>query len=250
MMNITKMHFHPLGDQALVISFEEKISLEIHAQVVRLTHYLKSKKVEGILYYIPAYCSLTLGYDPGKWNFSDLSERILRFREKLENQPYEKTPGRSWQIPVCYDSPFGPDLESLAREKEVSRDQIIAWHSSKTYTVYMLGFLPGFVYLGELPEQLLCKRKKQPRTKVPARSVAIAGSQTGIYPLDAPGGWQIIGKTPVPVFFPRSETPFLFESGDQVRFVSVSKPRFEKLESMEYEELKLQCLRNDLFADL
>jgi KipI family sensor histidine kinase inhibitor len=224
------MTFHPLGDTALIINFKQIVKKEINFEVFQLTHYLKSKKIEGILFYVPAYCSLTIGYDPEKWEYAVLVERVRRFIDKL---PVKKTTvtGRHWKIPVCYHELFGFDLKELAFEKEVTTDQIIQWHTSQTYHVYMLGFLPGFVYLGDLSEPLFCSRKEHPRLSVPSQSVGLAGHQTGIYPLDAPGGWQIIGKTPIRIFNPANVDPFLFKMGDQIVFTPIDKEEFVNIEN-------------------
>ncbi|MCB0666689.1 MAG: 5-oxoprolinase subunit PxpB [Saprospiraceae bacterium] len=245
MADRSELNIYPLGDRALVINFDQKINRKINNEVLKLTHYLKSKNIEGILYFIPAYCSLTIAFDGDKWNIPDLSERILRFWEKLDDQHIEITPGRSWQIPICYDGKYGLDLDKISREKKVDKSQIVDWHTSKIYSVYMLGFLPGFVYLGDLPEPLHCSRRTRPRTRVPARSVAIAGAQTGIYPLEAPGGWQVIGKTPIPIFFPTADPPFLFKCGDQVRFYPVTEKEYLELQAMDYHELKAKCLEDE-----
>lgn len=238
------MKFYRLGDTALVINFEQKIKKEINSKVYQLTNYLKSKNIEGILFYVPAYCSLTIGYDPEKWNYEDLVERVRRFIDKL---PFEKSTvvGRRWKIPVCYDELFGLDLSELALEKKVSTDQIIQWHLSQTYHVYMLGFLPGFVYLGDLPASLVCGRKDHPRIIVPSQSVGLAGRQTGIYPLDAPGGWQIIGKTPIRIFNPAAEDPFLFKMGDQVTFTTINKKEFDIIENNDPIAASKKCLINE-----
>ncbi|MCB0685606.1 MAG: 5-oxoprolinase subunit PxpB [Saprospiraceae bacterium] len=231
------MYFYPLGDDALLINFEQKINREINQEVAKLTSYLRKKKVDGIRYYIPAYCSLTVGYDPVKWNFTDLTERIRRFSDKTYRESLEYN-SRFWKIPVCYDPQYALDLPALASEKNVSEEQIVTWHLSCKYQVYMLGFLPGFVYLGDLPETLHCQRKKQPRMKVPAQSVALAGAQTGIYPSSAPGGWQIIGKTPLSIFNPENEEPFLFQMGDQVLFYQVDNTDFLEIATLDLVNLK------------
>lgn len=134
------------------------------------------------------------------------------------------------EIPVCYESEFAPDLESLAKDIDLSPDQIISLHTSTTYDVFMMGFLPGFPYLGQLPAQLECKRKAVPRKLVSAGSVGIAGKQTGIYPLDAPGGWQLIGQTPLKIFDALAEESFLMKMGDKVKFKSISAETFNKIQ--------------------
>jgi len=234
-----------LGDTAIVINFKQKISRDINVDVIRLATYLKKKNIERILYYIPAYCSLTIVFDAEKWNFEDLSERIDRLTSKLGNEGNDDLKYNTWRIPVCYDEEFALDLPLLADEKEATSDQIIQWHLSKTYHVYMLGFLPGFVYMGDLHKKLHCKRKSEPRTIVPPQSVAVAGAQTGIYPLAGPGGWQIIGRTPVHTFIPSAENPFLFQMGDQVNFESIDKKEFLELSKSDFLSLKKRCAVNE-----
>lgn len=235
------MDFYPLGDKALLINFKQEIDINVHHDIEKLTRYLKDRNIEGIQYFIPAYCSLTIGYEADKWNYEDLVERIKRFAEKSTNS---HVPGnrRTWIIPVCYDDEFALDLADLALEKQTNKNKIIEWHLSKTYRVYMLGFLPGFVYLGDLPHDLFCKRKREPRSKVPAHSVAIAGAQTGIYPSSAPGGWQIIGRTPVPTFYPMDDEPFLLQMGDLVRFEQINKDEFSQIAGLDYRTLKTRFL--------
>ncbi len=228
------MTFYPLGDTALVINFEQKIDRLIHNHVLQLCSYLQSKNIDGILFYVPAYCSLTLGYDLLKWNYEDLVERIKRFAEKIKPDA-PPIDGRIWKIPVCYEAEYGLDLKHVATEKQVSVDTVIEWHSARSYYVYMLGFLPGFVYLGDLPSQLQCARKDRPRLRVPAYSVAIAGFQTGIYPMEAPGGWQILGRTPIRIFDPRQEDPFWFRMADTVNFYPVSEEQYLQIAEQDYQ---------------
>ena len=176
------MNFFPLGNSALLLNFEQRIDAGINRQVADFTSYLKSKKIEGILYLIPAYCSITIGYDPRLWNFTDLGERINRYLDK-EFAATRVTTARKLSIPVCYHEGFALDLNSLAEAKDMLVEEIIAIHTGTVYQVYMMGFLPGFVYLGRLDKRLNCSRKEKPRLTVPSQSVALAGAQTGIYPL-------------------------------------------------------------------
>lgn len=227
------MTFYPLGDTAVLISFRQDINRLVHRQVLQLTRYLQTKKIEGILFFVPAYCSLTVGYDPSKWNYEDVVERIRRFAEKVKPDEYPEN-SRNWKIPVCYQEGFGLDLVSLAQEKEVPVQTIIDWHIGQTYYVYMLGFLPGFVYLGDLSPQLHSRRKEQPRLEVPARSVAVAGGQTGIYPVAGPGGWQILGRTPIRIFNPEQPDPFWFEMADQVTFYPVTEDEYSAISRQDH----------------
>ena len=146
-----------------------------------------------------------------------------------------------YEIPVCYGGEYGPDLEFVAKNADISVEEVIKIHSSKDYLIYMLGFLPGFSYLGGLDEKIHTPRLANPRIKIPAGSVGIGGAQTGIYPLESPGGWQLIGKTPVKTYNPDRKVPILFEAGDYIRFVPISQEEFEKIEK-EVNEDKYECV--------
>ena len=215
----------PYGEQALLINYEQKISLEIHRKVMGLQEQIVQAKIEAIQYIIPAYCSLTIGFDPFQISYAVLKERILA----LSDQNFDSADPniQSHQIPVCYDPEFAWDMEEIQTHTGLSQEEIITLHSSKPYTVYMLGFLPGFPYMGSVSPNLECPRKEQPRLKIEAGSVGLAGKQTGIYPSRAPGGWQILGRTPVKAFNPVKENPFLFQAGDQVQFYPISRVEFE-----------------------
>ncbi len=219
------------GDRALLINFDQRIDPEINQAVIQLSQAIEAAKWVGVQYLIPAYCSLTLAYDPSLTNYQALKTAIETLHHS-STEPSE-TGHRKIVIPVCYENHFAWDLADIAKATQLSPEEIIRLHTSTTFRVYMLGFLPGFVYMGRLPETLKCKRKTTPRLKVPAQAVALAGFQTGIYPSEAPGGWQIIGKTPVRVFDPRLEDPFLFRPGDRVSFRSISRKEFELIEQEE-----------------
>jgi inhibitor of KinA len=174
-----------------------------------------------ILDLIPAYASLTVIYSPGM--VIPIEDIIAQATTNISITP------RLLKIPVCYDPSLGPDIEAMAVQKGLSVDLIIELHTQQLYTVYMLGFLPGFPYMGKVDERLATPRLKKPRLKVPAGSVGIAGSQTGIYSLTSPGGWNIIGQTPVRMFNPDKESPCFCSPGDQVQFVPVSLKEFHKM---------------------
>jgi len=219
MMNIIEY-----GDSALLINFEQKIDLEINKLV---NAYFKSiNKLDYILYQIPAYCSLTVRYDKSKTSYHDLKSKI----EEIEiDQLNLNEKSNLIEIPVCYDLRFGVDLESLSNELGLSINELVKLHTSQEYYVFMMGFLPGFPYLGKLPEKLKCKRKDTPRKRVDKGSVAIAGSQTGIYPINAPGGWQIIGRTPIEIFDASKEEGILLNMGDKVKFKSIDQEEYKEL---------------------
>ncbi|MBX2871295.1 MAG: 5-oxoprolinase subunit PxpB [Saprospiraceae bacterium] len=228
------------GDRGVLVNFEQKIEAEINQQVIGLSEALLDQYPGSVLYTIPAYCSLTIQYNPSLISFPVLSKSIEELLEKGAGPTQADL--RQIEIPVCYDSKFGLDLEAISASIGLSSEALIAAHSQALYRVYMLGFLPGFVYMGKLPERLHCKRRSDPRLRVPQQSVAIAGAQTGIYPSEAPGGWNIIGRTPLPLILPEKAEPFLFRAGDRVRFKPVSLSQFQQIEEQVQEnkyELKV-----------
>ena len=213
------MLIKPYGEAALIVEFEQKISPEINQQVQSLLHAVKNQNL-AITQAIPAYCSLTMTFDSKVTHFDKLKAEIEALNLSVEIENKDR---RTWLIPACYE--LGVDFDDLEKELSLSKEKIIEIHSSQTYQVYMLGFLPGFPYLGILDQRLHCARKAIPRTEVPARSIAIAGQQTGIYPSKAPGGWQIIARTPIDIFNISPELPFLFSAGGQHQIRSYLKEK-------------------------
>jgi len=217
----------PFGDSSLLINFEQKIDPGINAKVMALYQKLQDAKLPGISFLTPAYCSLTLGFDQYKTNYQFLKKQITELGNQLADT--NQTSNRKLTIPVCYERAFALDQEEICEKKNLDWSEIISLHTSQTYQVYMLGFLPGFAYMGTLPNALHCSRKSSPRLKVPPRSVAIAGGQTGIYPSVAPGGWQVIGQTPIEVFRTQMADPFLIKTGDKINFKAIDSITFEKI---------------------
>lgn len=212
------------GDSALLIEFEQKIAPEINAQITAFVHLLKEQHIEGVTDLIPAFASLLINYDPRVIGYKDLKARI---EELLKIEVSEEAgDARVFEIPVCYGGEYGPDIANIAENAGLSEQEVIDIHCSKDYLIYMLGFLPGFVYLGGLDERIHTPRLANPRISIPAGSVGIAASQTGIYPLNSPGGWQLLGMTPVKTYDPERETPILVEAGDYIRFVPVTEEEF------------------------
>lgn len=220
------MDILPFGKDALLINFEQRIAPDISEKVSQLKEYLQQQP--SIRALIPAYCSLTVVFNPHQTSFDLLVAFIQEFSFEKSNQKDEK---KIFHIPICYATEFALDLENLAQQLSLSTKEIIKLHTENSYHTYMIGFLPGFPYLGKTDDQLNCKRLAQPRKQVAAGSVGLAGNQTGIYPMDAPGGWQIIGKTPLPIFKPSQEKDFLFETGDKVRFAPISFSEFKDIEN-------------------
>lgn len=215
------------GDSALLIEFEQKIAPEINAQITAFVHLLKGQHIEGVTDLIPAFASLLINYDPRVIGYKDLKARIEELL-KIEVSE-EASEARVFEIPVCYGGEYGPDIANIAENAGLSEQEVIDIHCSKDYLIYMLGFLPGFVYLGGLDERIHTPRLANPRISIPAGSVGIAVSQTGIYPLNSPGGWQLLGMTPVKTYDPERETPILVEAGDYIRFVPVTEEEFLKI---------------------
>ncbi len=226
----SKFVIFPIGDNAVTIDLGNRINELLNRKVLGMQQWLSERALEGVKDLIIAYSSLTIFYDPVLIRKKHLiSSTVFQFiKSKLEDawanaSPSDETPGDLlMRIPVCYDNDFGFDLDFIADSKRLSKEEIIQLHVSKIYRVYMIGFLPGFSYLGEVDEKLIISRKQTP-VPVPAGSVGIAGSQTGIYPLNCPGGWQIIGRTPLRLFNPSMAIPVTLKPGDYVQFYPITR---------------------------
>lgn len=221
----------PLGDSALLIDFGNKIAEEINKVVIARTRQLK-ENLAGVIEVVPAYSSVAVYFDLVKLKKQTPKNKLVYdfLKEEVERvllQPLslEEKQERLIKIPVCYEQEFAPDIHYLASVNNLSVDEVIALHVSKIYRVHMLGFLPGFSYLGEVDEKIATPRKPVPQA-VAAGSVGIAGRQTGIYPLASPGGWQIIGRTPLTIFNPHAEKAVLLRAGDRVQFFSITANEF------------------------
>lgn len=212
------------GDTALSVELGETIDLDINRRVHRLHGKLKSRHVPGLLGMNPTYRALFIEYDPRLISFERL---ILLVEEALETPIPSGEDTETVEIPVCYGGEFGPDLEEVAALHNLSSQEVIAVHSASLYHVYMIGFTPGFPYLGGLDPRLATPRKKTPRDRVPGGSVGIADQQTGIYPIESPGGWQIIGRTPLRLFDLKRSPVFLIRAGQAVRFRAIARNEFE-----------------------
>jgi inhibitor of KinA len=217
------------SDQSLLIYFGHQISLDAHDRVRRLVRLLELEPMEGLRNLHPAYCSLLIKFDPRKWRHDELERSLTRYLARLDDVALP--PPREVQIPVCYGGEHGPDLMHVSAMHGMTPAQVIELHSSATYLVYFLGFIPGFAYLGELPDALVTPRLATPRRSVPPGSVGIAGSQTGVYPFATPGGWRLLGRTPVSMFRPEQKELSLLSIGDRVRFAPISSEQFAALES-------------------
>jgi inhibitor of KinA len=216
------------SDQALLVSFGEEITLSSHERVRRLLRMLEVQPIAGVRNLHPAYCSLLVKFDALKLRHSELQKVLRAYLRRMEKMNLPEP--RLVEIPVCYGAEYGPDLSEVAALHGMTAAQIIELHASKEYLVYFLGFVPGFAYLGELPEKLVTPRLAAPRRIVPAGSVGVAGNQTGVYPFVTPGGWRLLGRTPVAMFRTDREGLSLLSIGDRVRFTPISRERFAELE--------------------
>ncbi|MCQ3936926.1 MAG: allophanate hydrolase [Chloroflexi bacterium] len=207
----------PLGDSAILVQLGDEIHPALNARVHALDALLQT--IPAVIETVPAYCTLLVHYDPLASTFSEIANHIEEKLALVDDSTHR--PSRRLEIPVLYGGASGLDFDLVATTLALSTSELIRLHSEREYTVYMMGFTPGFPYMGILDERLVLPRMPTPRTRVPAGSVAIAGSQTGIYPVDSPGGWRVIGWTPLKLFDPINESPFLFTPGDTVKFISV-----------------------------
>ena len=214
------MEIRPASDRSLLVWFGDKISLDAHRQVRRLVRAFQESPA-GILNLHPAYASVLIDFDPRRRQYEDVEAMV---RERLEaSDDHAVEDARTIEIPVCYGGECGPDLEDVARHTGLHAARVVELHASVPYLVYFLGFSPGFPYLGGLLPELATPRLAVPRKVVPAGSVAIGGGQTGVYPVDSPGGWRIIGRTMLRLFDPGADPPALLRIGDSVRFVPTAE---------------------------
>jgi len=226
---IGSVQFKPASDQSLLVYFAAKITLKAHQRVRKLLHLLEAEPIAGVRNLHPAYCSLLVDFDALQLGHAELAGILRDYLRRAETLDWREP--RELEIPTCYGGEFGPDLDVLARLHRMTPAEVVKLHSSVRYVVYFLGFVPGFAYLGGLPEQLATPRLPNPRRSTPAGSVGIAGKQTGVYPFATPGGWRVIGRTPLTMFDLSREGMSLLAVGDHVRFLPISVDRFRAIES-------------------
>lgn len=252
-IQLSKPVLNPLGDSAVLIEFDKRIDPKVHQQVRECVMLLERQPFPGMLECVPAYASVTVHYDPirvirdrsdaflsadseSEWIDAEKqrlspSFRVMKYIEAQFAVPkdFQYITPRTVIIPVWYGGEAGPDLDEVSHHTGLSEEEVIREHAEQEYTVYMIGFSPGFPYLGGMSPRIAVPRRATPRTFVPAGSVGIAGGQTGVYPLGTPGGWQIIGRTPQRLFDPEAEEPSLLRAGDRIRFQPISQEQYINL---------------------
>ena len=218
----------PVGDCAISIDFGQVIDPKINRQIRQVIEQIKVLQLDGIIELVPTYCALLVQYDAMVYTYSDIC-RILDpiLQESVTDSVIERV--LIVEIPTVYGGEFGPDLGFVASYNHISEDEVVSIHSGTDYLVYMLGFIPGFTYLGGMDPRIATPRLSSPRTLIPAGSVGIAGEQTGTYPSDSPGGWQIIGRTPVTMYDMSKKQAALLQAGDYVRYVPINENEFHRI---------------------
>ena len=216
------------GDSALVVEFEERIDPALNARVVALADRLRVEPIAGVRDVVPTFRSLAVYFDPLRTSYDALVARLER--EAAAPDPPPRPRLDVIRVPVCYGGEFGPDLADVARSAGMTESVVVDLNTAPTYLVFMLGFAPGMAYLGVVDGRIAAPRRETPRLRVPRGSVGIAGAQTGIYPAETPGGWQVIGRTPLRPFDLMRPAPFLMKAGDLVSFVAIDRAEFDRLE--------------------
>ena len=221
----------PVGDRAISIDFGQVIDPTINRHIRQTIERIKELQLDGIIELVPTYCALLVEYDAMLYSYSEICNIIEpTFEEGMANTTNELV--TVVEVPTVYGGEFGPDLSFVASHNHLSEDEVISIHSGTDYLVYMLGFIPGFTYLGGMDPRIATPRLSSPRTLIPAGSVGIAGEQTGTYPSDSPGGWQIIGRTPVTMYDMSKAQAALLNAGDYVRYVPIDESEFHRIKSL------------------
>ncbi len=223
-----KFEIYPLGDSALTICFGDEIAPQINDNVLKAAESIEALDLSGLFELIPTYCTLMIHYNKQVYSFAKISKILSELLGDLPEK-FGTAWGRNIEIPVCYGGELGPDIENVAKHTKLSEDEVVRLHSEAEYRVYMLGFLAGFPYLGGLNPKLETPRLDSPRTKIEAGSVGIAGKQTGAYSIASPGGWQLIGRTPIKLYDIRRPKPALLQAGDRVRFKPINFDEYQEL---------------------
>ncbi|MCP3028033.1 5-oxoprolinase subunit PxpB [Halobacillus sp. A5] len=230
----------PLGDQAIVITVSDEINEQAQVNVRILSLLLEEQQPEWMVEYIPAFTTVTVFYRPdllsrkGMIPYEQAKENVEELLTLIKTE--EVSAVRTVEIPVCYGGDFGPDLEFVADHNGITPEEVIDIHQSGNYSVYMIGFAPGFPFIGGMSEKIAAPRRDSPRLEIPERTVGIAGKQTGVYPIETPGGWQLIGRTPKRLFTPEEEVPSLLRAGDKIIFKQISETEYDNWEEPRHDE--------------
>lgn len=212
------------GDSAIVVEFEERIDPAVNTQAIALADALQAASIPGVRDIVPTYRAVAVYFDPLRTPYHRLVDRI---EHELAHPSTSGVASRApVRIPVCYGGELGPDLHDVAAFAHLAEDEVVRQHTANTYRVFMLGFVAGFAYMGTVDRSIAAPRRATPRVRVPLGSVGIAGGQTGIYPAETPGGWQLIGRTPIKPFDPGRAEPFLLKAGDHVQFYAITREEF------------------------
>jgi inhibitor of KinA len=220
------VRFLPSGDTAIVVEFGDRIDRALNERVLRLSTLVRAAKLPGVVETLPTYRSLMVHYDPLVTDNASVIAAIARLLDRGPGGPRQQ---RLWRVPACYEASHAPDLADVARRTGLGTDEIVRLHSGTRFQIYMIGFSPGFPYMGDLPESLVLPRRADPRIRVPPGSIAIAGGMTSIYPVESPGGWHLIGATPIRLFDVRWPRPALLSPGDMVSFEPVATRDFDAI---------------------
>ena len=220
------MRFLPAGDTAVIVEFSDRIDRVVSDRVLRLSALVRAANLPGVVETVPTFRSLLVHYDPLATESASVTVAI---KNLLDSSRGEAKPVTLWRIPACYAASHAPDLAEVAQRTGLSASDVIRLHSGTRYHVYMIGFVPGYPYMGDLPAPLSLPRRADPRVRVPAGSIAIATTMTAIYPLESPGGWHLIGATPVRLFDARWQKPALFGPGDAVQFEPIAPAEFDAI---------------------
>lgn len=219
------------GDTSLTVEFGNEISESINARIRAFGIALSDSKIPGMIETVPTYRSVTVHYDPEVIRYEELVEKLQSLLGQLDQ--IQIPPSQVLEIPVLYGGEMGPDLDFVAEHAGMTSEEVVKIHTSTEYLIYMLGFTPGFTYLGGMDERIATPRLKTPRVKIPAGSVGIAGSQTGVYPIDSPGGWQLIGQTPVHMYDADRAEPILPKAGQYIKFYAIDQAEYDRIAAEE-----------------
>jgi KipI family sensor histidine kinase inhibitor len=223
------MKFLVAGDSAMIIELGNEISPIINSKIKKITEYLDSLKNNFIRDVLPTYRSIMIYFNPLKISFDEI-KKLIEENCDVDYESLDTVKKEIIEIPVMYGGNYGPDIDNVARYNKLSIDEVIKIHTSVEYLIYMLGFTPGFPYLGGMPKRIATPRLDEPRINIPKGSIGIAGEQTGIYPIESPGGWQLLGRTPLELYNSNKKNPFLLNAGEYIKFVSITEKEYLNIE--------------------